>query len=562
MDQIDLDHAITRLRAQRTDDAFIEVKSSQSQLGKAVWESISAFANTTGGYLLLGVDEKKNFTPVVDFQLDKVQDSLIDGLSNPSNLRVTPPPSFETFRLTVDGKAVLVIAIKELSLQNKPCYVTDRGLENGSYKRVDDKDIKLSTTEIFELRNALIPQTTDKTSVPEATGLDLDPAKISRFIDYLEAANSRALRGTTDLEARQTRLNILSSQGVPTFAALLVFGNYPQQFFPKLNVDVTVHQGTEKALPSSSVRFIDRKICDGTVSEMLEEALLAVQRNLRTYSIVEGIGRQDQLEIPLEVLREGIANAIVHREYAAHFLGTPVSVDVYSDRIEITSPGGLWGGKTKDNLDDGHSAARNQLLIQLLSLAPSSENLGITVEGQGSGIPLMKNQMRSRSLELPQFRVNPDRIILTLQRHGAEIPSERQWIEDVAMRQLSHHENVALLQARRNGRTSIAELRQILQIDSEDLKILVQRLISQQLLYDMGNGFYTLPDGSPLLSPAEQEVYDRLEKETGIGIRELAERTGRTVNSLRPVLRRAINKGWIEAIGETTSRNRTYRKLI
>ncbi|MBK9102948.1 MAG: hypothetical protein IPM90_16120 [Austwickia sp.] len=68
-----------------------------------------------------------------------------------------------------------------------------------------------------------------------------------------------------------------------------------------------------------------------------------------------------------EVLREAIANAVVHREYHELFRGEPVTVDVYPDRVVVANPGGLWGGKTEENLDDGTSRCRNQTLMQLLS---------------------------------------------------------------------------------------------------------------------------------------------------------------------------------------------------
>ena len=90
---------------------------------------------------------------------------------------------------------------------------------------------------------------------------------------------------------------------------------------------------------------------------MINDAVNATSRNLRSYSFIEGIGRKDELEIPSEVLREAIANAVVHREYHPYFQGQPVTVDVYADRIEISNPGGLWGGKTIDNQMDNLDAA-------------------------------------------------------------------------------------------------------------------------------------------------------------------------------------------------------------
>ena len=70
------------------------------------------------------------------------------------------------------------------------------------------------------------------------------------------------------------------------------------------------------------------------------------------------------------VLREAIANAVVHREYDTLFRNDPVNIDVYSDRVEISSPGNLWGGKTLQNLTNGVSRCRNTTLMQLLQKTP------------------------------------------------------------------------------------------------------------------------------------------------------------------------------------------------
>lgn len=85
-----------------------------------------------------------------------------------------------------------------------------------------------------------------------------------------------------------------------TKAGLLVAGCCPQQFYPKVHVDVAVHLGSEKA-SDSSVCFLDRVICEGTIGEMLEGFIEAVSKKLRHISTIQGIGREDELKIPVEV---------------------------------------------------------------------------------------------------------------------------------------------------------------------------------------------------------------------------------------------------------------------
>lgn len=98
----------------------------------------------------------------------------------------------------------------------------------------------------------------------------------------------------------------------------------------------------EKSAGDSALRFFDRQLCDGTVPEQIENAVSSVVRNLRMHSFIEGSGRISQLEIQVEVIREGIANAVLHRQYENMFQGRAVTLDIFHDRIEIISPGGLW----------------------------------------------------------------------------------------------------------------------------------------------------------------------------------------------------------------------------
>ena len=73
------------------------------------------------------------------------------------------------------------------------------------------------------------------------------------------------------------------------------------------------------------VEFMDRTICEGTLGEMISDAVAAIAKNLRRTSTVQGVSRVDSLEIPEEVLREAIANAVIHREYGDRFCGQSIA---------------------------------------------------------------------------------------------------------------------------------------------------------------------------------------------------------------------------------------------
>jgi ATP-dependent DNA helicase RecG len=304
-----MDALVSRLRAQGSDDAHVEVKSCGGGLGKSFWESVSAFANTTGGLFVLGLDENQGFTPARGFKDKQVIDQVVSGMTVGDGAKVEPSPLYEIDRARVDGASVVVVRVHQNQLDAKPCFVRAQGIKTGSYKRIDDKDLRLSAAEIYEMQTALVPGNSDRVAVDTATAQDLAPELVERLLSGM--GSSRALRGTTSPEEKLQRLNVVTESGELSLAGLLTLGAYPQQFEPALIVDVTAHPGTVKSVAGPGPRFLDRELCEGTIPEIVAGAVDAVARNLRTVSVVEGVGRQDRLEIPRQrSVAQGVCTAV------------------------------------------------------------------------------------------------------------------------------------------------------------------------------------------------------------------------------------------------------------
>ncbi|KRB76554.1 hypothetical protein ASE01_14625 [Nocardioides sp. Root190] len=550
---------VRRLRFQCNDDSLCEVKACSVGLGASVWDTVSAFANTAGGVLLLGLSEEAGFEPIHGFDPDRIRDQFVEGIGDGGGAgRLVSAPTYVISRGEVEGAPILVIEIAENDLGSKPCYVRAKGVQGGSYKRVDDKDIRLSPTEIFEMQVALTSQNTDRRSVPEADVDDLEEGLIEALLSRRKG--SKALRGAAGRAEQLARLNVLTKDGQVRLAGLLVVGSYPQQFFPRFIIDVAVHPSNEKSAPGERFRFLDRSLCDGPLAEAIDQAVTATARNLRVYSTVDGSARVDHLEIPQEVLREAIANAVVHREYHEMFQGQPVTVDVYPDRVVVTNPGGLWGGKTLESLDDGISRCRNQTLMQLLQAVPVAEGAGVTVEGQGGGIKMMVHEMEAHALDRPRFRVTPDQVSVELRRHGTEVPALRSWLAELSNGPLSAYDDAALLVARREGRVGVAGIRTLLRIDSDEARVLLNDLANRGLLRQVDVEDYELWSDEPTLRRSDTDIIEALSFDNPIDIHELAATLGRTPGGLRPVLRRLIRDGYVDATASATSRSRKYLK--
>ena len=565
--------AIERLRAQHNDDADYEAKSCAMTLSKSVWESVSAFANTDGGTLLLGVDENKNFTVPPQFDADKTINQFVDGMGDGSKdgAKVVSPPPYSIHRDTLDGAQMVSVQVHENDAAHKPCYVKTKSVSTGSYKRQDDKDILLSPTELFEMQNVYEPSEADRTPITDADRGDLDDATVAAIIDAHR--DTKALRGAHSEMQQLERLNILDKKGHARLAGVLIAGAYPQQFFPRLYVDVAVHPGINKS-QDGEVRFLDRVQCDGRLQEMVDDAVKAVLRNLRTYSLIEGTGRRDVPEIPTTVLREAIANAVVHREYDALFRNDPVNIDIYSNRVEISSPGGLWGGKTLQNLANGVSRCRNATLMQLLQKTPliRGDNDGSAVEGQGSGIQFMINRMKELSLAQPDFQPTFDRFRVILYRGGAELAMNQQWVRSHVGHDLPGRESSVLHTVRALGRASVHDIRDRLGYDSDDIRAMLATLVEAGLIRQVSTDVYepletpTIANTGNVPTPpaaalsSRQAIIDAIPTSGTISARDIAESTGKSLPTVRRILHELVDDGTITAIGKKQSRLRTYTR--
>ncbi len=565
--------AIERLRAQHNDDADYEAKSCATTLSKSVWESVSAFANTDGGTLLLGVDENENFTVPPQFDADKTINQFVDGMSDGSKdgAKVVSPPPYSIHRDTLDGAQMVSVQVHENDAAHKPCYVKSKSVSTGSYKRQDDKDILLSPTELFEMQNVYKPSEADRAPITDADRGDLDDATVAAIIDAHR--DTKALRGAHSEMQQLERLNILDKKGHVRLAGVLIAGAYPQQFFPRLYVDVAVHPGINKS-QDGEVRFLDRVQCDGRLQEMVDDAVKAVLRNLRTYSLIEGTGRRDVPEIPTTVLREAIANAVVHREYDALFRNDPVNIDIYSNRVEISSPGGLWGGKTLQNLANGVSRCRNATLMQLLQKTPliRGDNDGSAVEGQGSGIQFMINRMKELSLAQPDFQPTFDRFRVILYRGGAELAMNQQWVRSHVGHDLPGRESSVLHTVRALGRTSVHDIRDRLGYDSDDIRAMLATLVEAGLIRQVSTDVYepletpTIANTGDVPTPpaaalsSRQAIIDAIPTSGTISARDIAESTGKSLPTVRRILHELVDDGTITAIGKKQSRLRTYTR--
>ena len=388
----ELAEMINQLRTVGAESSSIEAKTG---VGKAVLETLSAFSNRGGGILIAGVSENDGFTVVKDFNPKTARDALTSFCD-----QLTPQVRPEISIVPFESGQTLVAEVSEMEPQDKPCYVTERGLYKGSYIRAGDSERRLTPYEVDRIVENKGQPSWDREPVPDASLEDLDEKTLSHYTEKQQAAREKTFADGMPTALR--RLQVLRDDN-PTLASLLTMGDYPQQFYPRLAVTFALYPGTGKGDVTEGFRLLDSARITGPIPEMVEEGVRLVEKNMRTAGLIEGVFRKDVPDYPPVAIREALVNALMHRDYSPTALGTPVQIDMYVDRLQISNPGGLFGGVTAENLGQpGVSTSRNQLLSTFLEDLSFSSG-GTVAENRGTGIAVMRSATASALMPPPEF---------------------------------------------------------------------------------------------------------------------------------------------------------------
>ena len=313
-----------------------------------------------------------------------------------------------------DGKKVVAAEIPGMDLAERPCFYKGTGMNKGSYIRVGDADEPMTPYEIYSYEAFRKKYQDDIRPVPRATVASLDNNALDQYIGKLKEGkkNFRLLRTEQIYE-----LMGITRNGAVTMSAVMLFCPYPQAYFPQLCITAVAVPGTEIGEEGpSGERFSDNIRIEGSIPEMLAEAIDFVSRNTRRKTIIDAQTgkRADRPEYPTVAIREAVLNALVHRDYSIHTEGMPIQLQIFTDRIEIQNPGGIYGRIRIDQLGKVQPDTRNPVLASAL------ETMGIT-ENRYSGIPTIRRALKEYGLEAPEFKIERNNFVVRFYRHNEEL---------------------------------------------------------------------------------------------------------------------------------------------
>ncbi len=417
----ELHQLIEEILQRKCESRTIEVKAAHQGCPEKLYDSISAFANQdSGGTFLFGLDEKNDFEKVGVYDAQDLQKKVTEYCE-----QMTPVvrPIFTV--CDEDGKVFVSAEIPPLDIAERPCFKTAKGRLKGSYIRVGEADKPMTEYEVYSYEAFRKKYRDELRTVERASFSVLNKALLD---DYLHRKRTGRPNLESASEEQQYELNGIMRDGQVTLVALLLFGLYPQAYYPRLCITATCVPGREKGdVDARENRFTDTMRIEGTIPDMLDEALSFVRTNMRTATRIDTkTGKRTDLpQYPMAAVREAVLNALVHRDYSMHTEGMPIQLDMYADRLEIINPGGLYGRLTVDQLGRTQPDTRNPVLVTAM------ETMGKT-ENRYSGIPTIRRSMEQQSLPEPVFENSSGSFKVILYHEPTDIPVHQQLTQKTA----------------------------------------------------------------------------------------------------------------------------------
>jgi len=343
----------------------------KEKFDKEAIETATAFANTNGGVILIGINNKGKIKGV------SIGKETLKEWVNKISQATEPILIPEIEKHSIEGKDIVEIIIKESPI--KP--VAYKGI---CFLRIKNSNRKLSPKEVSEFHLQTTGSSWDSYLAKDADLEDIDLKKVE---DYIKLANETGRKKIKEKPLEVLRKLELVKNNKPTWASILLFGKEPQRFVSQAKI----HCGRFK----DETTIIDDSLIDGTIIGQVDKALEFIKRHLKLkFEITGKPRRKEEWEYPLDALREAVINAICHRDYTEP---SEIQVRIYDDKLIIWSSGKLPLGITLEDLHKPHkSVLRNKLIAQVFfDIA--------FIEKWGSGIQRIIQSCLKQGLPEPKF---------------------------------------------------------------------------------------------------------------------------------------------------------------
>ena len=392
------------------EDTFLELKEVKFAGGKVrgpsqegLADELAAFANSSGGVLLLGVEDTSR--EVLGIPIDKLDD-VEQRVRQACEQSVKPPlaPIIERMTLPDGGgveQPVLRLAIeRSLFVHQSPGGYLHRV---GSSKRPIAPD---QLARLFQQRSQSRLIRFDETPVPRATLGDLNEALWRRFAPQRGSDAPEVLLSKLAMAARDEQ-----GEWRPTVAGLLLGSSVAQQFLPGAFIQAVAYHGKDVVPVGEGAYQRDAQDIVGPLDQQILDACAFVRKNMQMTArkLAQG-GREDLPQFDMLAVFEAVTNAVAHRDYS--MAGAKVRLRLFDDRLELYSPGMLPNTMTPESLPF-RQAARNEALTSLLARCPIIDDTLAAhrqhiMDKRGEGVSIVLETSERLSGKRPEYRLSDD----------------------------------------------------------------------------------------------------------------------------------------------------------
>ena len=373
----------------------IEYKVEMPKKSEKYMKTVVAFANGRGGRIVFGVDDKTlNIVGMNPNTIFQTMDSITNAISDSCEPKIYPDVTLQS----IDDKTIIVVEIHPGPM--RPYYIKNKGLVDGTYVRVAGTS---RHAEGYMLKELILEGQNRYFDNEPCEYLEINEDDIKDLCDKMKKI---AIENTWNDEEkaaiRDVTKNILITWGIlkedngkiiPTNAYALLTGK--MQIQP--TIQCAVFKGKTRAY------FVDRREFSGPIQDQVQLAFQYVLEKINMGMQIKGIYRQDVYELPINSVRELIANAVAHRNYLEP---GNIQVAIFDDRLEVTSPGMLLNTVSIKKMIEGYSRLRNPAIANAFAYMK-------IIEKWGTGIPRILRECKEYGLKKPElidfdgdFRVN------------------------------------------------------------------------------------------------------------------------------------------------------------
>ena len=359
-------------------------------------KSVSAFANTEGGHLIFGVKNE----PREVVGLENPQ-AVVSRLTELIKVRIDPTPRYRVREVEIEGKSCVDLEVQDGPAS--PYYYAFDG-SHTAYVRHGDQSEEATSRELNELILQGMNQTFD--ALPSSY-------RVGDVSFTLLAATFKNLKKEDfDLEKDLPSAGLVTDDGQITNGGLLLCD---QGVLKQSRIFCTRWKGNYKGSIEEDA-LDDKEFQGASLITLLQNAEDFVRNNSKNPWSIRGMTREERSDYPYKAVREVLVNALIHRNY--QILGSEIHVEVFDDRLEITSPGGMMNGRRVQDMDIRHipSMRRNQVISDVFS------RLGF-MERRGSGIDRILNSYVEVA-QKPTFYSDSDFFIVTLPNRSVATPAQ------------------------------------------------------------------------------------------------------------------------------------------